>query len=113
MDDFLQFVDDDVIIFRFVWNRAVGTTLHVFRRIFEVSAALVTKKIKRTITKQAIEPFRLNSFMARKTNAIRISKKLVTVFHYSFDPLASASYIMALTIAAATLLPPFLPRATM
>ena len=69
-----------------MWKGAFRAAFYRFRiaDVLEIPAALILQQIKRTIAKQAIEIFRINTFMARIVFAIRVHKELETVFHFYF-----------------------------
>jgi len=64
-------------------NGTVDTAFDVFRRKLEIAAALNSPMVQRTVTKQAVESFPINTLMARKIEAICIAEKFVIVFHCS------------------------------
>ena len=69
--------------FRFVGEDAVLAVLDFLcvARIRKIPAAFFAPTIERTIAKQAVEPFGIAVFMARKIPAPGVSEKFVTVVH--------------------------------
>ncbi len=67
----------------FMGKSAFRAALDVLRfaDVLEISAATVPQQVERTITKQAVEGFRIAIIVARKIPTFFISKELITVFH--------------------------------
>ena len=64
---------------------AVGTVLYSILRIAEVSSALISKSIQRTVTEQTVKIFRICPFMAWKIFAFSVAeKRIVLVFPIFF-----------------------------
>lgn len=68
------------VIMRYMRNKARRTIFHPGGEDNKASATMLDK-IEGTITKKAVECFRVGNFMAGKIGALSISKKAVTVFH--------------------------------
>jgi len=64
-----------------MWQIAIHTAFHVFfTGKLKFTAAFITVCIKRTITKQAVEPVIIGHCMTRKVFATRVVEKSVAVF---------------------------------
>ena len=80
---FFQFGNDNIVIVRIVRKSAVRAALDVFfiTDVLKRTAAMFTERIEWTITKQAVERSRSDSFVARKISTFHIFKKFIIVFH--------------------------------
>ena len=62
-------------------NSAVYAALYTFFRIMEMSSALISIGIQRTIAEHAVEAVRVLCFVTREVLAFFVAKKLRTVLH--------------------------------
>lgn len=76
----------------------MGTVFDAFFRILKISAASFTKSIKRAVTEQAVEVFRISTRMTGKKFTFPIAEEFI-VFHNSaagFQPSEAAVFLPSL-----------------
>ena len=78
--NFRKVADDQVIILRIMGDQAVSAVFDTLLRVAEIPPAAFPKGIQRTVTEQAIKPFRIRSCVAGEKFTFPIAEKFI-MFH--------------------------------